>query len=307
MKPCFRSLTVPPEKDGCTVRHLLKTRLEMAEGYIAALKTCPDGILLNGLPVHTNVRVRAGDTLSARIDDREGGNPARPEPVPLRFVWEDNCLAVLEKPAGLVVHGTPEGLPTLANALAFHWGAAQPFHPVHRLDRGTTGLLVVAKSAYIAELLRRRLHTEDFNRGYLALIEGELEPAAGEIRLPLGPMEGERCRQTVRRDGKSACTFYRTEGVYGGLALLRLRLDTGRSHQIRAHLAALGHPLPGDMLYGGKPVPGLDRPALHAAFLTLRHPVTGEVLELCSRLPEDMERLLKKEKRFQKDEVKVFC
>ncbi|MDO4973559.1 MAG: RluA family pseudouridine synthase [Eubacteriales bacterium] len=281
--------TVPPEKDGRRVKSLLKTEFHMAEGYIAALKLRPDGILLNGERVHTDVCARAGDVLSVRVDDPEGGNPAEPIAVPLRICYEDEDLAVIEKPAGMLVHaGEGKGAPTVANALAAYWGQEQAFHPVHRLDRGTSGLLLVAKNRYVSELLRRCLHTEDFVREYLALAEGRLEPAAGQIALPLGPAEGERFRQCVREDGRQALTSYETLGVFPGGSLLRLRLYTGRTHQIRAHLAALGHPLVGDLFYGARTGEALGRPALHAAALRLRHPVTGEMLCLESPLPEEL-------------------
>ena len=282
---------VPPERDGWTVKRLLVRELHMAEGHIAALKLRPDGILLDGERTRTNVRVRAGQLLTVRLDDGEGENPAAPVPLPLAVVYEDEDLAVIDKPAGLVVHGPEGGAPTLANALAARWGREQPFHPVHRLDRGTSGLLVVAKSAYCSERLRRALHTEDFVREYLALAAGVPEPPCGEITLPLGPAEGERLRRCVRGDGQAARTVYETLRVFPGGSLLRLRLDTGRTHQIRAHLAALGCPLLGDTLYGG-PACGTDRPALHAAFLRVTQPVTGERLEFRSPLPEELARFL---------------
>ena len=289
------SRAVPPEKDGRRVKSLLKSEFHMAEGYIAALKLRPDGILLNGARVHTDAVVRAGDLLSVRVDDPEDGNRVEPIPVPLRVLYEDADLAVIEKPAGMLVHAAEgRGAPTLANALAARWGRDCPFHPVHRLDRGTSGLLVAARSRYVSELLRRSLHTEDFVREYLALAEGELEPAQGRIEFPLGPMEDERFRQCVREDGRPALTAYETLAHYPGGSLLRLRLYTGRTHQIRAHLAALGHPLAGDRLYGAQTEAALGRPALHAAFLRLKHPVTGETLCLESPLPEELCALLKK-------------
>ena len=131
------SRTVPPERDGRKVKSLLKTEFRMAEGYIAALKLRPDGICLNGERVHTDVRARAGDVQSVRVDDLADGNPAEPIPVPLCIRYEDEDLAVIEKPAGMLVHAAEgRGAPTLANALAAYWGPDRPFHPVHRLDRG---------------------------------------------------------------------------------------------------------------------------------------------------------------------------
>ena len=291
-RPRLLSRTVPPEKDGRTVRSLLKSEFHMAEGYIAALKLRPGGILLDGEGVHTNVPVHAGQLLSVRVDDPGERNEAAPIPCPLTIVYEDADLAVIDKPAGMLVHG-PEGkgAPTLANALAARWDGAV-FHPVHRLDRGTSGLLVVVRNRYVSELLRRSLHTEDFVREYLALAAGQPEPADGSLTMPIGPCEGERLRRCVRPDGQAARTDYTTLETFPGGSLLRLRLYTGRSHQIRVHLAAAGHPLFGDTLYGGPAE--LPRPALHSAFLRLRQPVTGELLTLCSPLPPDLQRFLDK-------------
>lgn len=291
--PRCLSAAVPAERDGRSVKSLLKSEFHMAEGYIAALKLRPDGIRLDGERVHTTVRARAGQVLTVRVDDVGEENPAAPAAVPLVLRYEDPDLAVIEKPAGMVVHGAdPEGAPTLANALAARWGREQGFHPVHRLDRGTSGLLLVAKSRYVSELLRRALHTEAFVREYLALAEGNLSPACGEIDLPLGPAEGERYRQCVRSDGRPALTRYETLERFSGGSLLRVRLETGRTHQIRVHLAALGHPLLGDAVYGAAQGLDLGRPALHAAALRLRHPVTGELLRFESPLPAELRQFL---------------
>ena len=289
-KPRLLSRTVPSEKDGRTVKSLLKSEFHMAEGYIAALKLRPDGIQLRGERVHTDVRAHAGEVLTVRVDDPDTENSAVPIALPLTVIYEDEDLAVLDKPAGMLVHG-PEGkgAPTLANALAALRGT-QPFHPAHRLDRGTSGLIVVAKNRYVSELLRRSLHTEDFIREYLALASGCPEPPSGTIALPIGPAEGDRLRRCVRPDGQAALTAYETLDRFPGGSLLRLRLYTGRTHQIRVHLAAIGHPLFGDTRYSGPE--GLPRPALHSALLRLRHPVSGELLELRSPLPDDLQAFL---------------
>ena len=285
------TLRVLPEWEGRTVKNLLLRQLHMSEGLIARVKRRERGICRNGGPCRTVDRVRAGDVLTVEAGDGPGaGNPAVPAKIPLRFVYEDEDLAVLDKDPGMVVHGVPGGPPTLANALAFVWGPDQPFHPVHRLDRGTSGLLVIAKSAYVQDRLRRALHTEDFRREYLALVRGAVTPDRGTVALPIGREPGHPTRRRIDPQGQSAETEYAVEASFPGVTLLRLRPLTGRTHQIRVHMAALGHPLYGDRLYGGEG--NLDRPALHAARILLRHPVTGEVLELTSPLPEDMKRII---------------
>ena len=149
----------------------------------------------------------------------------------------------------------------------------------------------MAKHPHAQEVLKNQLHTPDFRRVYLAVCEGAPAPAAGVVDAPLGPRPGSLVEQMVRPDGKEARTRYETLEVYGGRALLRLELDTGRTHQIRVHMAHLGHPLTGDFLYGAEAPELISRPALHSAELTLRHPVTGELLSFRAPMPEDMERL----------------
>lgn len=285
------SLTVRPDQEGRTVKRLLKGELHMAEGHIAALKLRPAGICLNGQRVFTNACVHAGDILTVQIGDWDSRNAAEPIAVPLDLVYEDEDLAVLNKSAGMAVHGSAAGTqPTVANALAARWGQAQTFHPVNRLDRGTSGLMVIAKSAYIHELLRRQLHTDAFVREYLALAAGCFDPPDGRIDLPIAKAPEHPTRQDIRADGKPSVTEYRTLQRFPDCSLLRLRPLTGRTHQLRLHCAALGHPLLGDRLYGGDE--SLPRPALHAAYLKLRHPVTGEQLVLEAPLPQDMAALI---------------
>ncbi len=287
------TLTVRPEWEGRTVKSLLKTQLGMTEGLIARVKLRETGILRNGQRCRTADRVSAGDVLAAEVGDGpEAKNAAEPVAVPLRFVYEDGDLAVIDKEPGMVVHGAAGGPPTVANALAAARGPEQPFHPVHRLDRGTSGLLVIAKSAFVQERLRRALHTEDFVREYLALVSGTVEPERGTVELPIGRDPDHPTRRRIDPEGQNARTEYAAEGAFPGGTLLRLRPLTGRTHQLRVHMAAIGHPLLGDRLYGGGGEPG--RPALHAAKISLRHPVTGERLELVSPLPEDLRRILAK-------------
>ena len=281
------SLTVLPDWEGRTVKSLLKRELHMAEGYIAALKLRSEGICLNGQRVFTNARVVAGDVLTAQVGDWDGRNEAEAITAALELLYEDEDLAVLNKSADMAVHGSAAGTrPTVANALAARWGHEQAFHPVNRLDRGTSGLMVIAKSAYVHELLRRQLHTDAFIREYLAFAAGHFEPDAGRIELPIAKAPGHPTAQEIRADGKASITDYRTLRLFPGYSLLRLRPLTGRTHQLRVHCAALGHPLLGDTLYGGDAC--LPRPALHAAYLRLRHPVTGGLLTLEAPLPADL-------------------
>jgi RluA family pseudouridine synthase len=282
------TITITPELAGRTVKSLMRQELAMAQSYIASVKFRPGGILLNGKPVRTPARVQTGDILSVTIADL-GQNLARPLDMPLSVAWEDEYFAILDKPAGIGVYG--EGTPNLAGILAHKWGKNIQFHPVNRLDVGTSGLLVAAKSGYIHDRLRRLLHTDDFVREYLAVVQGTPQPPQGTVILPISPGPTEGTRRAIDPQGLPSRTDYDTLKTQVSRTLLRLRLYTGRTHQIRLHMAALGHPLVGDRLYGASDL-ALPRPALHSCHIRLTHPVTGEHLDITSPLPEDMAALL---------------
>lgn len=256
----------------------------MADGLISSVKFRQDGILVNGKQARVTELVSAGDVLSVSIADT-GRNEASPLDLPVPIRWEDDALAVLDKPAGVGVYG--EGSPNIAGFLAFKWGPFIEFHPVNRLDVGTTGLMVAAKDGYTHDRLRRLLHSDDFRREYLAVAEGAVMLEAGSIELPIAGEPVDGARRAVAPDGLPCRTDYEVLAVRGGRTFLRLRLHTGRTHQIRVHMAAIGHPLVGDALYGS-PSPDIDRPALHSHHLVLRHTITGELLDITSPLPTDM-------------------
>jgi 23S rRNA pseudouridine1911/1915/1917 synthase len=236
----------------------------------------------------------------------------RPEDIPIAVVHEDTHLVVLDKPAGLVVHpGAGRTGGTLVNALLRHVrdlsGVGGVLRPgiVHRLDRGTSGLLVVAKDDETHRSLVRQFAGRTVEKEYLALVLGVPARAAGEVDAPIGRDPVHRQRMSVRAPrGREARTSWRIEEHFDGAALLRVRLHTGRTHQIRVHLASLGHPLAGDPVYGGTRSPSsrraearealrsLARPALHAARLAFTHPASGERLSFEAPLPLDLATVL---------------
>ena len=208
-------------------------------------------------------------------------------------------MLILNKPAGLAVHQSTRdpGECTLENALSAYLPQGDYVHPVSRLDRGTTGIMTVAKSGYVHDLLRRMLHSEDFRREYLGLARGLVEPESGMILLPIGFSPGSNYKRAVREGGQASVTEYSTVRRCGGCTLLRLIPRTGRTHQLRVHMAAIGFPLLGDWLYGEQDA-AIVRPALHSYALWLKHPLTGEVLHLTAELPEDMEARMRAELQF---------
>lgn len=216
-----------------------------------------------------------------------------PEDIPLEIVYEDDDLVVVNKPAGMVVHPSPgHGSGTLVHALLGRGGglsaAGGATRPgiVHRLDMGTSGLIVVARNDVAHRSLAAQLRDRTLSRIYLAIVRGSLKDEAGELEGPIGRHPRERKRMAVVAGGRFARTRYQVVERKRTHTLLRCELDTGRTHQIRVHLAALGHPVAGDDEYGGRE-PGAGRPMLHAWRLRLRHPRTGEDMTFEVPPPED--------------------
>ena len=291
------SYTLPPEQDGATVRHILKAALHVSSHAMSRLTRTENGIRVNGIHARTVDILHTGDVLEVETSDHR---PPRvrptPGPWPLPIVWEDGHLLVVNKPAGMTAHASnflPD-TPTVAGALAWQRGADFVFHPVNRLDKGTTGLMVVAKSGYIHDRLRYALHTERFCREYRAVCIGCPDPKSGTIDAPIGRDPNSVVGRCVRPDGARAVTHYEVLARYPGYTHLRLRLETGRTHQIRVHLAWQNHPIVGDMVYGRGKEFGLTSQCLHARSLTFRHPRTGELTTVTCELPEYFTSVLKK-------------
>ena len=288
-------LTVTAELAGIRVDTLLKKRLGLSGSVVRGDIVLGVGVLGVGGRVNTRFCPAEGQVLSVRLDDPERLSGVVPAPGPLGLVYEDQDVVVLNKAPGVSVHPGPGHFnDTLGNFLLFHYdqeGESADFHPIHRLDRGTSGLLVVAKHAHAQEVLKRQLHTEQFKRVYLAVCEGVPEPPNGTVDAPLGPKPGSLMEQMVRPDGKPARTHYNVLRRWGARALVCLELETGRTHQIRVHMAHIGHPLTGDFLYGTETPDLIPRPALHSGYLAFRHPITKETLQFSAPLPDDMTRL----------------
>ncbi len=281
-------------EDGSTVRHILRAGLHFSSHAISRLSRAETGIMVNGERAFTNRVLHAGDVLAVEPGDHP---PPRAEIVPgdwpLPVLWEDGHLLIVNKPAGMTAHASnflPD-TPTVAGALAHQRGKDFVFHPASRLDKGTTGVMVIAKSGYMNDRLRRMLHTDGFRREYRAICIGSPDPPAGTVNAPIGRDETSTVRRCIRPDGAAAVTRYEVLASGSGLSLLALYPETGRTHQLRVHMASLGCPLAGDWLYGREDPALIPRPALHSYALTLRHPVTGEVLHVSAPLPDDMLRL----------------
>ena len=289
-------LEITEALDGRTVRSLLRGELGLSAGCVGRLKRAEGGITVGGVRVFTNAVLQTGDTLTVDLDAAERPTAVEPVPMELDIAFEDEHLLILNKAAPLAVipSSFSPGEPTLAGGLAHYLGPGFSFHPVNRLDRGTTGLLAVAKTGCVHEWLQRQLHSGDFFRQYLAVCTGTPVPWEGTIELPIGRAPGSVIARQVDSGGQSALTEYRVLEAGGGFSLVELTPHTGRTHQLRVHMAALGCPLAGDWLYGTEEADLIPRPALHAARLELRHPVTGERLSLEASLPQDMKKILER-------------
>ena len=287
--------TVLPEEDGRMVKGILRGSLQLSYTLLKSLKWRENAILLNGQSVHVNVIVHTGDVVSVALSERTPRenlyreNAAAPD-----IVYEDEDLLVLNKPAGVAMHPKADdaSAPSLAAMLTGYLGEGSVPHFVSRLDKGTSGLLIAAKSGYVHDRLRRALHSSELRREYRAVAVGQVTPPRGVIDAPIGRAEGSIIRRCVREDGLVSRTEYEVLQTAERFTLLRLRPETGRTHQLRVHMAYLGHPLAGDWLYGTEDKNLIARPALHSYELWFTHPVTGQELHFTAPIPQDMQRLL---------------
>lgn len=272
---------------------------------------------VNDIPVpHPATRLKPGDMVRLELPP-DAPDAAFPEAIPLAVLYEDDDVIVIDKPAGMVVHpgaGNPTG--TLVNALLHHCGGrlaqvADPQRPgiVHRIDKGTSGVMVAAKTDRAYAGLTRQFAEHSVERSYIAFVQGHPAPASGSVDAPIGRHPVDRKRMAVTDGGKHAVTYYETETTYWTdkgaplAARVACRLETGRTHQVRVHMASLGHPLLGDPVYG-RALPGhlrhqtayasvaaFPRQALHAATLAFLHPSTEEILKFASEMPHDLQKL----------------
>lgn len=287
--------TVTPEEDGRMVKGILRGSLQLSYTLLKSLKWRENAILLNGQSVHVNAIVHAGDVVSVALSERTPredlycANAAKPD-----IVYEDDDLLVLNKPAGIAMHpkSGDASASSLAAMLTSYLGEGSVPHFVSRLDKGTSGLLIAAKNGYVHDRLRRALHSSDLRREYRAVAVGRVEPPCGVIDAPIDRAEGSIIRRCVRADGLPSLTEYETLQVNDRFTLLRLRPQTGRTHQLRVHMAYLGHPLAGDWLYGTEDKTLIARPALHSYELRFTQPVTGLELHFTAPIPQDMQRLM---------------
>ena len=294
------TLNIPAEASGTRADKYISDNIALTRSAVQSLME-KGMILADGKPAAKNMKLRGGETFTVDIPDPEPMD-AVPEDIPLDIVYEDGDLLVVNKPKGMVVHpahGNYTG--TLVNALLHHCGDSLSgingvIRPgiVHRIDKNTSGLLIVAKNDAAHLKLAEQIKVHSFTREYEAVVTGVMKEQSGTVDAPIGRHKTDRKKMCVASENsRNAVTHYEVLKQYGGYAHLRLRLETGRTHQIRVHMAYIGHPVMGDDVYG-KPYKGLEGQCLHARKIGFIHPSTGEYMEFSSELPEYFQAVLRK-------------
>ncbi|HIW82718.1 MAG TPA: RluA family pseudouridine synthase [Candidatus Dorea gallistercoris] len=292
-----RKITYPvtEAEQGLRIEQFLRRRGYSAQN-LARIKRMPKNILVNGVFCYLRQPLSAGDTLCVHIQETESSQHIPPVHIPLDINYEDEDLVVINKPAGMPIHPSMNNYTnSLANGLAWYYqqqGKSFIFRCCNRLDRDTSGLTVVAKHLVSASILSAMTKRKEVCREYLAITRGNIHPPSGTINAPLGRREGTIIERMVDWEkGEPAITHYRVLDSRNGHSLVSLRLETGRTHQIRIHMKYLGCPLIGDYLYNPD-MEHIRRQALHSHRLSFPHPITGEKMAFEAQMPEDMRRVI---------------
>lgn len=284
----YRPTKIAEAHQGLTVEEYIKQVMGYSGRRIQKLTRCK-GILLNGRTAYLQRKVKPGDILSVLVLE-DTGYGVLPESGRIDVLYEDDYVIVLNKEPGLLVHPTGNtARGTLANYLAAYFqekGTVCKIRPLHRLDRETSGCVMFAKDSRTQSRLEELLSAGILKRTYLALVRGHIQPPSGKIDAPIARDPARPNRRIIEERGDRAITHYRTIQTFNGASLLKLNLETGRTHQIRVHLKYAGFPIIGDHMYG-IPSPWIARQALHAESLSFRHPVDGQDIMLDAPIPED--------------------
>lgn len=286
---------IDEDSSGLRVEQFLRRKRYSGQN-LSEIKRMPKSILVNGVHYYMRQELSKGDHLQVRICETQNSEKIPPTKLPLDIVYEDEDLLVLNKPAGMPIHPSLNNYTnSMANALAYYFqsqGKPFIFRCCNRLDRDTSGLTIVSKHLVSGSILSDMTKYREVHREYLAIARGSVTPSEGTIRAPLGRKEGTIIERTVDWEhGEDAVTHYKVVKEANGHSLVSLRLETGRTHQIRIHMKYLGYPLIGDYLYNPD-MEYMTRQALHSHHMEFTHPITGEHMSFTAPLPEDMARVM---------------
>lgn len=288
---------IDEDSAGLRVEQFLRRKRYSGQN-LSEIKRMPKSILVNGVHYYMRQELSKGDHLQVRICETKNSEKIPPTNLPLNIIYEDEDLLVLNKPAGMPIHPSLNNYTnSMANALAYYFqsqGKPFIFRCCNRLDRDTSGLTIVSKHLVSGSILSDMTKYREVHREYLAIARGSVTPSEGTIQAPLGRKEGTIIERTVDWEhGEDAVTHYKVVKEANGHSLVSLRLETGRTHQIRIHMKYLGYPLIGDYLYNPD-MEYMTRQALHSHHMEFTHPITGEHMSFTAPLPEDMARVMQK-------------
>lgn len=286
---------IAEDSAGLRVEQFLRRKRYSGQN-LSEIKRMPKSILVNGVHYYMRQELSKGDHLQVRICETKNSEKIPPTNLPLDIIYEDEDLLVLNKPAGMPIHPSLNNYTnSMANALAYYFqsqGKPFIFRCCNRLDRDTSGLTIVSKHLVSGSILSDMTKYREVHREYLAIARGSVTPSEGTIQAPLGRKEGTIIERTVDWEhGEDAVTHYKVVKEANGHSLVSLRLETGRTHQIRIHMKYLGYPLIGDYLYNPD-MEYMTRQALHSHHMEFTHPITGEHMSFTAPLPEDMARVM---------------
>ena len=286
---------IDEDSAGLRVEQFLRRKRYSGQN-LSEIKRMPKSILVNGVHYYMRQELSTGDHLQVRICETQNSEKIPPTKLPLDIIYEDEDLLVLNKPAGMPIHPSLNNYTnSIANALAYYFqsqGKPFIFRCCNRLDRDTSGLTIVSKHLVSGSILSDMTKYREVHREYLAIARGSVTPSEGTIQAPLGRKEGTIIERTVDWEhGEDAVTHYKMVKEANGHSLVSLRLETGRTHQIRIHMKYLGYPLIGDYLYNPD-MEYMTRQALHSHHMEFTHPITGEHMSFTAPLPEDMARVM---------------
>lgn len=292
LKNCLEKI-ISYDEEGSTVLKILQ-KWRISRSLLIKLKKNQQ-IYLNGNPVRVNTIVNLGDILTVYLDVNEISS-VEPEPLPLQIIYEDQDILLLDKPAGMLVHPTNgQYSGTLANGVIHYLqkqGYPPCFRPIHRLDRDTSGLIIIGKNQYASSILAKQAKQKVLQREYLTIVEGRITKDTGTIDAPIARKSSSIIEREVSQKGQASITHYSVIQRLPSATLLKISLETGRTHQIRVHMAYIGHPIVGDTLYG-KASSYITRHALHSNSASFFHPRTNKFMSFFCPLPKDMEKLIK--------------